>query len=112
MRWEERLRQIYRTAQGRAVRIAAVVMLAYVALFWSPLPWLVAEPLRMSAAPQPADAIVVFAGGVGEPGRPEGYQERGGQAVRLYQPHPPEHIVFSRRFISSLPPAPVIPAPP
>ena len=98
MRWEERLRQIYRRAQARAVRAAAVVAIGCIALFWSPLPWIVAEPLRVSAAPQAADAIVVFAGGVGESGKPEGYQERVEQAVRLHRARWATHIVFSTGF--------------
>ena len=110
MRWEERLRQMYGRARTRAIRVAGVVMLAYVALFWSPLPWIVAEPLRVSALPKVADAIVVFAGGVGESGRPEGYQERVEQAVRLYKAQKAEHIVFSSGWVYVFPEADVMKA--
>ena len=54
--------------------------------FHTPLAWWLAEPLRIVEAPQPADAIVVFAGGVGESGGAGGgVQERVARAVDLYR---------------------------
>jgi len=48
--------------------------------------WLVAEPLAIHERVQPADAIVVFAGGVGESGEAgEGYRERVRQAVDVFE---------------------------
>ena len=59
-----------------------------------------AEPLKVVESPQPADAIVVFAGGVGESGRAGGgYQERVKQAVDLYRQGFAPHIVFSSGFV-------------
>lgn len=94
--WEARLRQFYRTTRRRIVRGVAAALIVYLTLFWSPLPWMVAAPLRMAARPVPADAIVVFAGGVGETGRGgDGYQERVQAAVSLYDRGYARHLVFS-----------------
>ncbi len=97
--WEERLGQIYRAARGRFARsaaAAAVVLALYGVLFWSPLPWIVAEPLRVTGPPARADAIVVLGGGVGESGEGgQGYQERVKKAVELYRAGHAERLVFS-----------------
>ncbi len=84
--WEVTLRRMYRRGHGRTAGWAAALAFVYVAFFETSLPWMLAEPLRMSGAPVPADAIVVFAGGVGESGQAGGgYQERVSMAVELYQ---------------------------
>lgn len=84
--WEARLMRLYRTTRGRILATGTAVVLAYVAFFESPLPWRLAQPLVRTAAPRFADAIVVFAGGVGESGQAGGgYQERVKQAVDLYR---------------------------
>lgn len=94
--WEQTLRQAYRVALQRLTSVVTVVLLAYLSLFWSPLPWLAARPLRMTAAPVRADAIVVFGGGAGESGEGgEGYQDRVQKAVVLYQAGLARRIVFS-----------------
>ena len=52
------------------------------------------------ATPQPADAIVVFAGGVGESGQAGGgYQERVKQAVDLYHAGYAPRMIFSSGFV-------------
>jgi uncharacterized SAM-binding protein YcdF (DUF218 family)/glycosyltransferase involved in cell wall biosynthesis len=94
--WEERLRRIYRGQRARLAAVAGVALVVYGALVWSPLPWIVAEPLRLALAPSPADAIVVFAGGVGETGRGgEGYQDRVQHAVGLYRAGFARYLIFS-----------------
>jgi uncharacterized SAM-binding protein YcdF (DUF218 family) len=61
--------------------------------------WGVASPLRLSAPPQRVDAIVVFAGGVGESGKAGGgYQERVKHAVDLYTRGFGDHLVFSSGY--------------
>ena len=59
-----------------AAALAAVIILALAAVyglvFETSALWWLAAPLRMSASPSNADAIVVFAGGVGESGRAGG----------------------------------------
>jgi uncharacterized SAM-binding protein YcdF (DUF218 family) len=71
-------------------------------LFYTPVTWLVAEPLRRSQPPVQADAIVVFAGGVGESGKAGGgAQERVKQAVDLYHAGYASHVVFSTGYVFS-----------
>jgi uncharacterized SAM-binding protein YcdF (DUF218 family)/glycosyltransferase involved in cell wall biosynthesis len=84
--WEVTLRRMYRRGRGRVVGWTMILAFAYIAVFETSLPWMLAEPLRMGGTPGPADAIVVFAGGVGESGQAGGgYQERVKTAVELYQ---------------------------
>ena len=98
-RWQESLRRLYRAARRRSVRLSVVLGAAYLLLFQSPLLWIVAEPLQVAAPPAAADAIVVFAGGVGESGKAGGgYQERVKQAVDLYRAGHAPRIVFSSGY--------------
>ena len=101
-RWEERLRRLYRTARQRALHLGLALAAVYVLLFYTPAAWLVAEPLRLSAPPAPADAIVVFAGGVGESGKAGGgAQERVKQAVDLYHAGFASNVIFSSGYVFS-----------
>lgn len=97
--WERALRQLYRATRARLAKLGgavAIVFAAYLLIFWTPLPWIMAEPLRIAAEPMPADAIVVLGGGVGESGRGgQGYQERVKRAVDLYRAGDARHIIFS-----------------
>ena len=81
----------------RALRWTAWGLLAWALLFQTPLVWLIAEPLRLPERLQSADAIVIFAGGVGESGQSgQGYQERVLRAVELYgQGLAPRMVVVS-----------------
>jgi uncharacterized SAM-binding protein YcdF (DUF218 family) len=98
-RWEESLRRLYRIARRRIVRIAAGALAAYLLLFYSPFIWLMAEPLRVVDQVRPADAIVVFGGGVGESGKAGGgYQERVRHAVDLYRADSAPRLIFSSGF--------------
>ena len=97
--WEVRLRRVYRRARGRVLAGAAAIVLGYLALFYSPLPWAVAAPLTIAESPRPADAIVVFAGGVGESGQAGGgYQERVKKAVDLYQAGLAPSMIFESGY--------------
>jgi len=98
-RWEESLRRLYRTARRRIARSLGVGLVAYLLLFYTPFVWLFAEPLRVVDQPEPADAIVVFAGGVGESGKAGGgYQERVKQAVDLYRAGYASSVIFSSGY--------------
>ncbi len=98
--WEARLRRLYRRAGSRVLGVVAVLVLAYVLLFQTALPWTLASPLRLSAAPEAADAIVVLAGGVGESGQAGGgYQERVKMAVELYQSGFAPRMVFESGYV-------------
>lgn len=101
--WERRLRRLYAVARRRAAQALAAVAVAYVVLFQTPAAWWAAAPLRVAAPPVPADAIVVFAGGVGESGRAGGgFQERVTQAVALYREGYAPRLVFSSGFVFTL----------
>jgi uncharacterized SAM-binding protein YcdF (DUF218 family)/glycosyltransferase involved in cell wall biosynthesis len=98
--WEARLRRIYRRARGRLVAAAFALAIVYVVLFRSPVPWQLAEPLHVAAPPAAADAIVVFAGGVGESGQAGGgYQERVKQAVDLYRGGFAPRMIFESGYV-------------
>jgi uncharacterized SAM-binding protein YcdF (DUF218 family) len=87
----------------RTVEIVAGLALAYLLVFQTPLLWWLAEPLRVAAPPEAADAIVVFAGGVGESGRAGGgFQERVTQAIDLYRAGHAPRMVFSSGFVFTM----------
>jgi glycosyltransferase involved in cell wall biosynthesis/uncharacterized SAM-binding protein YcdF (DUF218 family) len=99
-RWEVTLRRLYHRATWRSLEIAAVVLSIYLALFQTPLIWWLATPLRLERAPVRADAVVVFAGGVGESGQAGGgYQERVKRAIDLYRQGYAPSLVFSSGFV-------------
>ena len=99
-RWEETLLRLYRVGRGRVARATAVVAALYLLFFHTPLIWVVAEPLRVVDSPRAAEAIVVFAGGVGESGTAGGgYQERVKHAVNLYRAGYAPRLIFSSGFV-------------
>jgi uncharacterized SAM-binding protein YcdF (DUF218 family) len=88
---------------------AAALGLAYFLLFQTSLPWALAAPLRISAAPASADAIVVFAGGVGESGQAGGgYQERVKEAVDLYRAGFAPRMILQSGFTFAFPEAEIM----
>ena len=98
-RWDERLRLLYRRHRRRMAAVMVGIVTSYTLVFETNLPWIMAEPLRVSEAPSQADAIVVFAGGVGESGQPGGgYQERVREAVELYQAGYAPRMIFSSGY--------------
>jgi uncharacterized SAM-binding protein YcdF (DUF218 family)/glycosyltransferase involved in cell wall biosynthesis len=101
--WEDRLRRLYGAAKAGPARIAATAVILYLLFFQSPMVWWLAEPLRIVEAPQPADAVVVFAGGVGESGRAGGgVQERISKAVSLYHEGVAPRLIISSGFVFTL----------
>ncbi len=94
--WQKRFKQIYRVARRRFVKPAFVFAVLWLLVFYTPLIWYAAEPLKIVNKPQKADAIVVFAGGVGESGKVgQGYEERVDYAVKLYKQGYAAHLIFS-----------------
>ena len=82
-----------------AATVAALVLL-FLVLFYTTVPWIAASPLRVSAPPERADAIVVLAGGVGESGQAGGgYQERVKHAVGLYRQGFAPRMIFESGFV-------------
>lgn len=98
--WEDRLRRLYNAAKTGPAIVAATVILAFVLLFYTNLVWWLAEPLKISDSPRPSDAIVVFAGGVGESGQAGGgVQERISQAIALYNRGVAPRMIISSGFV-------------
>ena len=98
--WERRFRRLYGVARRRAFETTAAFLVVFALLFYSPLVWLAAEPLHVSEPPTAADAIVVFAGGVGDSGQAGGgYQERVKQAVDLYKARYAPRLIFSSGYV-------------
>jgi uncharacterized SAM-binding protein YcdF (DUF218 family)/glycosyltransferase involved in cell wall biosynthesis len=101
-RWDETLRRVYRRTRSRAALIILALVTAYMLIFETNALWLAAEPLKLSAPPETADAIVVFAGGVGESGKAGGgAQERLKQAVDLYKAGYAQYLVLSSGYVYS-----------
>ncbi len=99
-RWEARLKRAYRLARRRSFATIVLAAIAYLLVFQTSLVWRAAEPLKVSAEPTRADAIVVFAGGAGESGQAGGgYQERFKQAVDLYRGGYAPRMIFSTGFV-------------
>jgi uncharacterized SAM-binding protein YcdF (DUF218 family)/glycosyltransferase involved in cell wall biosynthesis len=98
-RWQDVLRRSYRLARRRAALLIVGLLAGYGLFFETPFVWWLAEPLRIEDTPRAADAIVVFAGGVGESGKAGGgYQERVRRAVDLYQAGHAPRLVFSSGY--------------
>jgi len=101
-RWDQALRRIYRRTRAHGAYVVVGLLIGYLLAFQTNLIWRVAGPLRMSAAPATADAIVVFAGGVGETGKAGGgSQERLNEAVALYRGGYAKYIVLSSGYVYS-----------
>ena len=97
--WDARLRLLYRVHRRRVTAAIVGIVASFTLVFQTNLPWILAEPLRVSEAPSQADAIVVFAGGVGESGEAGGgYQERVRAAVDLYQAGYAPRMIFSSGY--------------
>ena len=98
--WEEKIIKIYRMARRKTLSIAATFLSLYLLVFYTPLVWFAAKPLRISQAPEKADCIVVFAGGVGESGQVgQGYEERVKYAVDFYKNGYAENLIFSSGYM-------------
>ena len=105
-RWDQTLRRVYRETRTYAAQVLPAVLALYLIVFYTNAIWWVAAPLRMDAAPARADAIVVFAGGVGESGKAGGgTQERAERAIDLFKGGYASHLIFSTGYTYSFPEA-------
>ncbi|MEK6590999.1 MAG: ElyC/SanA/YdcF family protein [Nitrospinota bacterium] len=101
--WERILVGIYNSARRRVVKVSFAILFLYYLVFYSPLIWYMAEPLKIIQQPVKADAIVVFGGGAGESGVPgQGYEERVTHAVDLFKKGYAGHIIFSSGYTNIL----------
>ncbi len=100
--WEDTLRRAVRATRRRATEIVLGLVAVYMLLFQTTFVWWCAAPLKLSSPPVQADAIVVFAGGVGESGQAGGgYQERVKQAIDLYKAGYARYLVLSSGYVYS-----------
>jgi len=94
--WQRALARFYRASRRKVVTSAAVCALVYGLVFYTPLLWVLARPLRVVEQPVKADVVVVLGAGIGESGVPgEVYQEKVLQGVALYRQGYAEHLIFS-----------------
>jgi uncharacterized SAM-binding protein YcdF (DUF218 family)/glycosyltransferase involved in cell wall biosynthesis len=101
-RWDETLRRVYRQTRTRIAKTVLALAAAYLLVFQTNLLWQIAEPLRLTEPPRRVDAVVVFAGGVGESGKAGGgAQERLKQAVDLYRAGWAPYLVLSSGYVYS-----------
>ena len=102
-RWEDTLRRAYRMTRSRVLPAVAVGIALYVLTFGTNVIWAIAAPLRVSAPPVRSDAIVVFAGGVGESTLAGGGAlERVKQAVDLYRARYAPVMIVSSGYVYTL----------
>lgn len=96
--WQANLIRVYRAWRRKTIKIASVTLSIYLFIFYTPVVWFLASPLKISQAPKKADCIVVFAGGVGESGKAEGYEERVQYAVELFNKGYAKYLLFSSGY--------------
>jgi len=97
--WKENLLGFYRATRRKIAKISLICIFSYLLLFKTPFIWFIAEPLKITDAPQKADAIVVFGGGVGETGSPgKSTIERARYAVDLFRQGYAKKIIFSSGY--------------
>ena len=97
--WKKNIALIYGKTRQKLIPIAMVLGLIYVVLFRTPLVWTMAEPLYINDTPRKADVIVALGAGVGESGRVgQGHEERGASAVKLYNQHFANKILYSSGY--------------
>lgn len=97
--WRENFTKLFRKIKRKVLKIIFICAVLYYIIFYTPLVWFLAEPLKINQNPQKADAIVVFAGGVGESGKAgQGYEERVYQAVELYKQGYADKLIFSSGY--------------
>lgn len=97
---ETNWQQVLKRAAGSSGRWVAAalagLLVAYVLAVHTPAVRWAAQPLWVVEQPEPADVIVVLAGGVGESGEPgEAYQEKVQHGVKLYREGYARKLIFS-----------------
>lgn len=97
--WREKLFSLYRVSQRKMLKLFFPILSIYLLIFYTPLVWYLAGPLKISQPPEKTDCIVVFAGGVGESGKAgQGYEERIQYAVELYRERYAKYMIFSSGY--------------
>jgi len=97
--WKVNLSHLYKKTKKSLIPLAGTVFIAYVLIFYTPLLWFLASPLRISDVPRKADVIMALGGGVGESGKVgQGHEERVDSAVRLYREGFADKIIYSSGY--------------
>lgn len=97
--WQKTFLDLYRNGRRKIAVLSMASVAFFGLLFCSPLLWMIAAPLKISNVPHKVDAIVVFAGGVGESGKAgEGHEERVRKAINLYKAGYAKDLIFSSGY--------------
>ncbi|MBP7055798.1 MAG: YdcF family protein [Candidatus Omnitrophica bacterium] len=97
--WKNNLIRAYKASRKKLVPVLLAALISYGILFHTPFIWIIGKPLKITTPLQKSDAIVVFAGGVGESGKAgQGYLERLNYAVELYREGYAPRIIFSSGY--------------
>ncbi|MFH1858577.1 MAG: ElyC/SanA/YdcF family protein [Candidatus Omnitrophota bacterium] len=100
--WKESFLSLLRASQRHLFRWVLSVVIFGALVFYTPVLWWAAEPLRISDRPQKSEAIVVLGGGVGERGRPgTSTIERARYASELYRQGWAPVVIFSSGYVYS-----------
>ena len=98
--WQEKFLALYKNTRKGILTAALTALTAWLLVFYTPIVWLLAEPLKIAQAPQKAGAIVVLAGGVGESGKAgQGYEERVEYSTKLYREGYAQSLIFSSGYM-------------
>jgi len=100
--WRESFLHFLKASQRTLMRWVLPALLSYVFIFYTPLLWFLARPLKIFEQPQKADAIVVLGAGVGETGNPgKSTIERARYAAQLYKDGWAPYMIFSTGYVWS-----------
>lgn len=98
--WQERFLQLYKKTRHGALKLALAALALYLLVFYTPVIWMAAGPLKIYDKPGKADAIVVLGGGIGESGKAgQGHEERVLYSVELYKNGLAGHILYSSGYV-------------
>ncbi len=76
-----------------------ILILLFLSIFYTPLMWVLAEPLRVNNTLETADALIIFGGGLGERvNSDESFQEKLEYSIGLYKKGFAKNLVFSSNY--------------
>jgi len=97
--WKDNMARFYKTSRKKIAPALISLIFIYAIVFYTPLLWFLAGPLKISDTPRAADAIVARGGGVGESGKVgQGHEERVDLAAKLYRRGFADKVVYSSGF--------------
>ncbi len=100
--WQAKLIKIYKLSRRNVLLPALIVATLWAAIFYTPLIWAIAYPLKISDVPKKTDVIAVFGGGVGESGSfGKSTIERARYGAELYNKNYASNIIFSSGYTAT-----------